>query len=165
MPVIGRRVLRCHDGHLFVSTESERLFGSIHVGWWRMMQCPVDGSFRMCGNVQQKTLRPDQIDALQRYGQWPAPAMPSVGSIGTPAPAPPPSPLPLSPDGRWRWDGARWVPNQLPPAPSGGPAPAAPPTDDETHRIQALSKMKELLDAGVVTQQEFEVEKQRILRQ
>jgi hypothetical protein len=72
--VFGDRVLRCSDGHLFVSGESQRLFGSVHLGWWRMMQCPVDGRFRMCGNAPEKSLMPEQLEELKRYRQSPAPS-------------------------------------------------------------------------------------------
>lgn len=122
MAVFGDRVLRCSDGHLFVSGEGERLFGSLHLGWWRMMQCPVDGRFRVCGNVPERSLPPEQLEELKRYRQWPPPAAVAA--------APPP-----------------------------GPA-----ENDEAHRLQALAKLKELLDGGALTQQEFDAEKQRILR-
>jgi putative oligomerization/nucleic acid binding protein len=87
MAIFGDRVLRCSDGHLFVSGEGERLFGSIHLGWWRMMQCPVDGRFRVCGNVRESSLTPEQLDELRRYRQSPAPAPSTVA-----APAPMASP-------------------------------------------------------------------------
>ncbi|HZU18651.1 MAG TPA: SHOCT domain-containing protein [Candidatus Dormibacteraeota bacterium] len=45
------------------------------------------------------------------------------------------------------------------------PPPAAtPPADAAAQRVEALSKLKELLDAGALTQQEFDAEKRRILR-
>lgn len=40
---------------------------------------------------------------------------------------------------------------------------ATPPEDDEAHRLEALTKLKELLDTGAVSQAEFEAEKRRIL--
>lgn len=120
MAIFGDRVLRCSDGHLFVSSESSRLFGSVHLGWWRIMQCPVDGRFRMCGNVSEQGLTPEQVDELQRFRMWPAPSSPSA---------------------------------QVQQA----------PVDDETHRLEALSKLKELLDAGALTQEEFDGEKRKIL--
>jgi hypothetical protein len=67
MAIFGDRVLRCSDGHLFVSHESSRLFGSIHLGPMRLMQCPVDGKMRMCGNVRAKNLTPEQLAEAQRY--------------------------------------------------------------------------------------------------
>jgi hypothetical protein len=45
-----------------------------------------------------------------------------------------------------------------PPPPVAAPAP--PPADD---RYGELMKLKELLDAGVLTQTEFDAEKQRVL--
>lgn len=123
MAIFGDRVLRCSDGHLFVSGEAQRLFGSVHLGWWRMMSCPVDGRFRICGNVPERSLSPQQLDDLQRYRQSPAPSQVAVA-----------------------------------------PAAAAQPEDDEPHRLQALVKLKELLDAGALTQPEFDAEKERILR-
>jgi hypothetical protein len=46
-----------------------------------------------------------------------------------------------------------------PPAPAPAPAPAAPARDP----ISALKELKELLDSGVLTQAEFDTQKQRIL--
>ena len=46
-----------------------------------------------------------------------------------------------------------------PPAAPAAPAPAAPAMDP----ITALTQLKGLLDAGVLTQAEFEAQKQRIL--
>lgn len=121
MAIFGDRVLRCSDGHLFVSSESSRLFGSVHLGWWRMMQCPVDRKVRMCGNVSEKSLTPEQLEELQRFRIWPGPSSAAV-ALGQQAPA-----------------------------------------DDEAHRVEALSKLKELLDAGALTREEFDAEKQKIL--
>jgi len=42
------------------------------------------------------------------------------------------------------------------------PAPAEPASD--TDRYEKLSKLKELLDSGVLTQEEFDSEKQQVLR-
>lgn len=67
MAIIGDRVLRCSDGHLFVSREGSRLFNSIHLGPFRLMQCPVDGKMRMCGNVRGKDLTPEQLAEAERY--------------------------------------------------------------------------------------------------
>jgi len=45
------------------------------------------------------------------------------------------------------------------------PAPApAPQATSDAERFQMLSQLKELLDSGALTQEEFEAEKQRILR-
>ena len=54
MAVFGDRILRCTDGHLFVSSETSRLFGSVHLGPVRRMQCPVDRKIMnvsMCGRT------------------------------------------------------------------------------------------------------------------
>jgi hypothetical protein len=52
-----------------------------------------------------------------------------------------------------------------PPAPAASPAEAAPeaaaPTSEDSYA--ALMRLKELLDAGVLTQAEFDAEKQKIL--
>jgi hypothetical protein len=51
------------------------------------------------------------------------------------------------------------------PGPQAAPAPAAQtPANPGAQRVEALSKLKELLDAGVLSQDEFDAEKQRILR-
>jgi len=42
--------------------------------------------------------------------------------------------------------------------------PVAPEVPSVTERIEALSRLKELLDSGVLSQDEFEIEKARILR-
>lgn len=67
MAIIGDRVLRCSDGHLFVSHEGSRLFLSVHVGPKRWMRCPVDRKMRMCSNVRDKDLTPEQLAEAQRY--------------------------------------------------------------------------------------------------
>jgi hypothetical protein len=45
------------------------------------------------------------------------------------------------------------------------PPPQAPPPASAADRVKALSDLKGLLDAGVLTQGEFEVEKQKILQE
>ena len=50
-------------------------------------------------------------------------------------------------------------PPQAPPAPVAAPAPAAPAPVDYAQ----LTKLKELLDAGILTQQEFDAEKAKVL--
>jgi hypothetical protein len=51
-------------------------------------------------------------------------------------------------------------PEQAAPAPAASEAPA----DSGAQRVEALSRLKELLDGGALTQDEFDSEKQRILR-
>lgn len=58
--IIGDRILRCSDGHLFTSSETARLFASLHFGPKRLMRCPVDGKWRMMVNVQQDELTDEQ---------------------------------------------------------------------------------------------------------
>src|SRR5215470_11520891 len=67
MAVFGDRIMRCSDGHLFTSSESSRLFGSIHMGPFRKMQCPVDGKVVTCGNVREASLTPEQLEEARRY--------------------------------------------------------------------------------------------------
>jgi hypothetical protein len=67
MAVFGDRILRCSDGHLFMSSESSRLFGSVHMGPLRKMQCPVDGKIVTCGNVREASLTPEQLEEARRY--------------------------------------------------------------------------------------------------
>ncbi len=48
------------------------------------------------------------------------------------------------------------------------PAPAAPASEaaspsSETERIEALTKLKGLLDSGVLTEEQYEAEKQKLL--
>ncbi len=47
------------------------------------------------------------------------------------------------------------------PAAAADPAPAEPSADDS---MEELTKLKELLDAGVLTQAEFDAQKQKILQ-
>ncbi len=54
--IVGDRILRCSDGHLFVSSETGRLFSSVHLGAKRFMRCPVDGKWRMASNVNSSDL-------------------------------------------------------------------------------------------------------------
>jgi hypothetical protein len=47
--------------------------------------------------------------------------------------------------------------------PQAQPAPAAPGgPSSETERIEALTKLKSLLDSGVLTQEQYESERQRL---
>jgi hypothetical protein len=67
MAVIGERILRCKDGHLFVSSETSRLFGSVHLGASRLMRCPVDGKFVKASNVSESSLTPEQLQVARQY--------------------------------------------------------------------------------------------------
>lgn len=67
MAIIGERILRCKDGHLFVSSETSRLVGSIHLGSSRLMRCPVDGKFVKASNVPEKSLTPEQLQEARQY--------------------------------------------------------------------------------------------------
>lgn len=51
-------------------------------------------------------------------------------------------------------------PPQAPPPPAPAAAPAGPTS--EADRIDALTKAKSLLDAGVLTEEQFESERQRL---
>jgi hypothetical protein len=65
--IVGDRILRCSDGHLFVSSESSRLLGSVHFGPKRLMRCPVDGKLRMMGNVDSKDLTEEELLTARQY--------------------------------------------------------------------------------------------------
>jgi hypothetical protein len=67
MAVFGDRIMRCSDGHLFVSGESSRLFGSVHLGPFRKMQCPVDGKIVTVGNVRADSLTAEQLEEAERH--------------------------------------------------------------------------------------------------
>lgn len=67
MAVFGDRILRCTDGHLFMSSETSRLFGSVHLGPVRRMQCPVDGKIVNASNVRETPLSPEQLEEARRY--------------------------------------------------------------------------------------------------
>lgn len=67
MAIFGDRILRCTDGHLFVSSESSRLFGSVHLGPFRRIQCPVDGKIVTAGNVRAKSLTAGQLQEARKY--------------------------------------------------------------------------------------------------
>ena len=67
MAIFGDRILRCTDGHLFVSSASSRLFGSVHLGPFRRIQCPVDGKIVNAGNVRANGLTPEQLKEARRY--------------------------------------------------------------------------------------------------
>lgn len=57
---------------------------------------------------------------------------------------------------------AAYAPPPAPPAPA--PAPPAAPTS-AADRVAALTQLKSLLDAGVLTEAEFQSEKQKILQE
>jgi hypothetical protein len=67
MAVFGDRILRCTDGHLFVSSQTSRLFGSIHLGPIRRMRCPVNGNIVNCSNVRASTLSADQLEEARQH--------------------------------------------------------------------------------------------------
>jgi hypothetical protein len=50
------------------------------------------------------------------------------------------------------------------PAAAAPPPQAAPATASSTDRVAALTQLKSLLDSGVLTQAEFDVEKQKIIQ-
>lgn len=52
------------------------------------------------------------------------------------------------------------APEQQQPAPPAASAPVA----SETERIEALTKLKSLLDSGVLTQEQFDAERQKLLQ-
>jgi transcription initiation factor TFIID subunit TAF12 len=43
-------------------------------------------------------------------------------------------------------------------------APAPPSPVSETERVEALNKLKDLLDSGVLTEEQYEAEKQKLLQ-
>jgi hypothetical protein len=58
------------------------------------------------------------------------------------------------------------IAQQAPPPAAAAPAPApaaAPAAMSEADRIQALKNLKDLLDTGVLTQAEFDAQKQKLL--
>jgi hypothetical protein len=65
--IIGDRILRCSDGHLFVSGETARLLGSLHFGPKRLIRCPVDNRLRMAGNVNSADLTEQEIEQARSY--------------------------------------------------------------------------------------------------
>jgi hypothetical protein len=65
--IVGDCILRCSDGHLFVSSESSRLLGSVHFGPKRLMRCPVDGNLRMMENVDSKDLTEEELLGARQY--------------------------------------------------------------------------------------------------
>ncbi len=54
-------------------------------------------------------------------------------------------------------------PPQAPPAPVAAPAPVEAPAGPAPVDYAQLTKLKELLDAGILTQQEFDAEKAKVL--
>lgn len=67
MGIFGDRIMRCTDGHLFVASETSRLFNSVHLGPFREMQCPVDGKIVTVGNVRADTLTPQELEEARKY--------------------------------------------------------------------------------------------------
>jgi hypothetical protein len=65
--IIGDRILRCSDGHLFISGEGTRLFLSIHLGPKRFLRCPVDKKWRMAGNVSSRDLSPSELEQARQF--------------------------------------------------------------------------------------------------
>lgn len=63
--IIGRRILRCSDGHLFTSSEGARFFLSLHLGPKRLMRCPVDGKWRLMENVDAGDLTEAELGEVR----------------------------------------------------------------------------------------------------
>jgi hypothetical protein len=57
----GDRILRCSDGHFFTMSEVKRLFGTMHLGPKRILRCPIDGRWRLAGNVRACDLTQEQL--------------------------------------------------------------------------------------------------------
>jgi hypothetical protein len=64
--IIGDRILRCSDGHLFTSREGTRLFLSVHFGPRRLLRCPVDKKWRMARNVNSRDLTPAELEQARQ---------------------------------------------------------------------------------------------------
>jgi hypothetical protein len=65
--IVGDRILRCSDGHLFVSSETARLFRSVHLGARRIIRCPVDGEWRVATNVNSADLTEAELQEARSY--------------------------------------------------------------------------------------------------
>ena len=65
--IIGDRILRCSDGHLFVSGQTARLFRSVHLGPKRFLRCPVDKKWRIAGNVDSRDLSPEEVEQARQH--------------------------------------------------------------------------------------------------
>ena len=93
-----------------------------------------------------------QVERFWRQlGVGPAPARP-----GAPPPAPPAQPPPAA-------TGARPAPGQ-PPAPAATPAPPpAAAADDEASWISQLQRLAQLRDQGVLSDDQYEAAKRRVL--
>jgi hypothetical protein len=65
--IVGDRILRCSDGHLFLSGEAARLFASVHLGPKRLLRCPVDGKLRMAGNVNSSDLTEQELEEARKH--------------------------------------------------------------------------------------------------
>ncbi len=65
--IIGDRILQCSDGHYFTSSESARLFASVHLGAKRFMKCPVDGKWRIMRNAHVKDLTEAELEEARQY--------------------------------------------------------------------------------------------------
>jgi hypothetical protein len=65
--IVGDRILRCSDGHLFVSSEGGRLFRSLHLGPKRLIRCPVDRKWRTAGNMASADLTEPEIEQARQY--------------------------------------------------------------------------------------------------
>jgi hypothetical protein len=65
--IVGDRILRCSDGHLFTSSQGGRLFGSVHLGPKRFMRCPMDGRWRIAGNVNSRDLTSAEPEQAGRH--------------------------------------------------------------------------------------------------
>jgi hypothetical protein len=61
------RIMRCTDNHFFVASEGKLMFGSLHLGPFKKMQCPVDGKIVTVGYVKAENLTREQLEEAQKY--------------------------------------------------------------------------------------------------
>jgi len=108
--------------------------------------CPFCG-YRLGEDLGVMTApRPSHKDDVYRQGQWQPPALP-MRHLGLPV-----SPwdgrvhILVSSDGKWRWDGHRWIPNWFQPA-----VPASPATVPFHQRVAHEAKAAAGAKAGITT--------------
>jgi hypothetical protein len=65
--IVGDRILRCSDDHLFVSNETARLFRSVHLEARRIIRCPVDGEWRVATNVNSADLTEAELQEARSH--------------------------------------------------------------------------------------------------
>jgi membrane protease subunit (stomatin/prohibitin family) len=141
--------------------------GAIGIG---MMGMGVGAAGSVMGGLQQPSIQPTgtpPVGGQVAPAAAPAPSAAPVAEVPAPAPAPAPAPepapAPVVAPAPTPEPAPAPTPVPVAEAPAPTPAPVAAPTPTADDPYERLTKLKGLLDAGVITQEDFDAAKAQVL--